>query len=302
MLEDFSIKYGSTHIPDWYECDRTFRMWVLALENGLSNFVKGEPCVLSTHQIEKLILIGFCKDRDSLPNLSKSDVFWLKMFVELKRHREMFGGCNVSKDFPRLHAWIAEQKQLFKLSRSSNQEMMNSSRLNMLIEAQVDFFTGECLPDSVNASEAKGFAKLTSSPIECFPEVNEPTSNFVNNYGWNFQDNYWLKQDVRARFELFKVKHGHSIILATDDAPVYWWFVEKRGKMLLDELNSLHGNQEGPSVMHSSVVILRHVVTERERDGALTDADQVESLKSMFLWLHYCERLMMFKGKPTLLL
>lgn len=54
ILEDFSMKYSSTLLPSWYDCDGAFRMWVAALENGLCSFVKGQPCVLSAKQIEQL--------------------------------------------------------------------------------------------------------------------------------------------------------------------------------------------------------------------------------------------------------
>lgn len=217
VLEDFSIKYSSTLIPDWYECDQAFRMWVGALENGLAEFVKGEPCVLSVRQIEKLILIGFCNDRAGLPNLSKGDVVWLKMFVELKRHRELFGVCHVSSDFPRLHQWLAQQKDLFRLSRMGRKGMMNLSRFKMLMEAGVDFFTGECLPGTANIIEGffKEFDQTTSSPMERFPAQE---SGMQENRGWIFQcDSYWNDHECRAKFEQLKEKSGHSLVLASDD-------------------------------------------------------------------------------------
>lgn len=96
VLEDFSVKYGSTVIPDWFECDRAFRMWVASLEAGMKCFTCGEPCILSTSQIERLILIGFCNDRPDLPNLSRSDVVFLKMLTELKRHKDLFGEAYAS--------------------------------------------------------------------------------------------------------------------------------------------------------------------------------------------------------------
>lgn len=302
VLEDFSIKYGSTHIPDWFECDGTFRMWVSALENGLSNYVKGDPCVLSVQQIEKLILIGFLNDRDGLPNLSKGDVVWLRMFVELKRHRELFGVCSVSSDFPRLHQWIAQQKELFRVTRMGAKGMINSSRFNMLREVGVDFFTGECLPDmsNVNQSERrkdiKEFEQLTSSPVENFPEQGNAKSNQAN-HGWDCQsDNFWKNHDCPTKFEQFKAKHGHSLILASDDENVYWWFVEKRGMSLLSEINALKQNQgSGPNGLFSHSIlqyVQKHAGDVIDFKGEMVQLDQ-----SMFVWLHYCERLMIFKAR-----
>jgi len=300
VLENFSIKYGTTHIPTCYECDRALRMWVSALENGLSNFVKGEPCVLSVRQIEKLILIGFCNDRSELPNLSKSDVVWLKMLAEIKRHQELFGVCSVSSDFPLLHRWVDEQKEMFRHSRMGKKYMMNSSRLRMLMEAGVDFFTGECLPGTADHTQRdfEEFEMLTSSPVDTFPARD----CFTNNHticGWNFQyDNYWNNYDCRARFEQMKAMNGHSLVLASDDSDVYWWFVEKRGKMLLTELNHLEPSSRAfvPNRFHSHS-ILNFMNSQPQLDATGSDEDRIKVDRSMFLWLHYCERLMMFKAR-----
>mmetsp|Transcript_34108 Transcript_34108/g.62806 ORF Transcript_34108/g.62806 Transcript_34108/m.62806 type:complete len:308 (-) Transcript_34108:164-1087(-) len=219
------------------------------------------------------------------------------MFVELKRHRGLFGVCNVSSDFPRLHEWIAEQKELFRHSRMGKKDMMNSSRLKMLIETGVDFFTGECLPGTANLSQRdfKEFELLTSSPAESFPLEGSATSD---NYGWSFQyDNYWINHDCRARFKQLKAKHGHSLILASDDKNVYWWFVEKRGKMLLAELNNLESNQGSGSDGLRSQSILSYITAQRQGDDTGSGGVTFEVDQSMFLWLHYCERLMMFKAR-----
>lgn len=298
VLENFSIKYGTTRIPDWYECDGAFRMWIAALTNGLSNFVKGEPCVLSARQIEKLILIGFFQDRDELPNLSKNDVVFLRMVQELKRHLGLFGDCSVSKDYPILHGWIAEQKELFRLSRMGNKDMMSASRLQMLMEAGVDFFTGECLPgtdDSIQR-DFKEFRTLTSSPAETFPSSRATHNNA--NFGWNFlsYDKYWNEFDCRARFQQMKAKNGHSLVLASD-GDLYWWVVEKRGAMLLHEINYPESSQASESGGLQSHSILNFITAQQEADDAGSDGDEIEVDKSMFLWLHYCERLMIFKGE-----
>eukprot|EP00581_Thalassiosira_minuscula_P011211 CAMPEP_0183722022 /NCGR_PEP_ID=MMETSP0737-20130205/14100_1 /TAXON_ID=385413 /ORGANISM="Thalassiosira miniscula, Strain CCMP1093" /LENGTH=1794 /DNA_ID=CAMNT_0025952109 /DNA_START=293 /DNA_END=5677 /DNA_ORIENTATION=+ len=299
VLEDFSIKYGSTHIPDWYECDRAFRMWVLAVENGLHNFVKGEPCILSSKQIEKLILIGFCNDRDGLPNLSRSDVVWLKMFAELKRHLDLFGDCNVSSDFPYLHQWIAQQKELFRLSRMGNKDMMNPSRLKILTEVGVDFFTGECLPDvpNLSSSVSKEFELLTSSPVERFPEI-ESVSNNQTYYKGDLQyDHYWVNQSCKARLEQLKAKIGHSIILASDDTQLYFWLVEQRGKLLLTELSGQEDNQVLMSNGLHSLSLLKYITVEIQGEETGSVSAALKLGHSMFLWLHYCERLMMFKAR-----
>jgi hypothetical protein len=220
LLEDISIKYSTTHIPDWYECDKALRMWLLALESSFSSLVKGGPCVLSVQQIEKLILIGFCRDRDGLPNLSRGDVVWFKMLQELKTHLELFGVCHVSSDFPRLHKWIAEQKELFLQSRTMvGRDVMNPSRLKMLMEAGIDFFTGECLPGEHDFQE---FDILTASPVETFP-VHERVTN-LNVFSF---DSYWNNHECLEKFEKLKAINGHSLVLASDDEDVYLWFMGK---------------------------------------------------------------------------
>ena len=321
ILEDFSIKYSDTVLPGWYECDEAFRMWVSALENGLSSFARGEPCVLTAQQIEKLILIGFCNDRNGLPDLSRRDVVWLKMFAELKRHQVLFGVCHVSSDFPRLHQWVAEQKELFLLARSGTKSVMSPSRLKMLMDAGVDFFTGECLPTGVlpllarkmpmatNESvltDPKQFQRLTLSPVDTFPPANSIGGSDATNAETNHRlnDNYWNHQDCLARFEQFKVETGRSLILANEDIEVYRWFVEKRGNDLLSEINSNYFSDKGGYESNGlySQSILRYITTQKqdtEDDGmGLNGMETIETVdQSMFLWLHYYERLMIFKGK-----
>ncbi len=87
-----------------------------------------------------LIVIGFCCDLDELPYRSSGDVVFLKMLQELKTHLDLFGGCYVSSDFHHLHKWIVEQKELFLQSRKlAGKDITNSSRLEMLKEAGIDF-------------------------------------------------------------------------------------------------------------------------------------------------------------------
>ena len=382
ILEDFSIKYGTTHIPHWYQCDPVFLRWVSALENGLSSFVKGEPCVLSVHQIERLILIGFFNDRDALPNLSKGDVVWLKMLLEFKRHRALFG-VDVSKGFPRLHDWVSEHKRMFRLSRMGKRDMMKPSRLKLLMEAGVDFFTGDCIPntDPLSHAELEEFELLTLSPTECFPikvattpaavdaasattsvmvdaasatteatmeaasatasaivdsalagisvtldtvmattstnmeTTSATTSSAVDaasvptqlpwtqprrhstNRGLSLgDDSYWINKGCQAKFEELKAKNGSSLILATDDEDVYWWLVEKRGKILRSKLDHESNKVSGPK-RPCSLSILRYITDQKGGDDTELDRDVIEASQSMVLWSHYCERLMMYKGK-----
>ena len=222
LLEEISIKYGSSHIPDWYACDQALRMWVMALETSVASLVKGGPCVLSVQQIEKLILIGFCRDREGLPNLSRGDLIWLKMLQEFKSHVELFGASYITDDFPHLYAWIAEQKQLFLQSRKmvgkDPTNALKASRLFQLKEAGVDFFTGECLPGEIG--ETQEFDRLTAAPVESFP-LHERRANVVT---FAF-DNYWNGRQCLEKFEKFKALHGHSLLLASDDEDLYVWFM-----------------------------------------------------------------------------
>lgn len=289
LLEEISIKYGSSHIPDWYECDKALRMWVMALETSVASLVKGGQCVLSVQQIEKLILIGFCRDRDGLPNLSMGDVVWLKMLQEFKTHIELFGVCYVSSDFPRLHAWIVEQKQLFLQSRmmvgKDPTNALKASRLFQLKEAGVDFFTGECLPGEYDSQE---FDRLTSSPVDTFP-VQERRTN-LNTCSF---DNYWNGQQCLDKFEKFRSGSGHSLLLASDDEDLYMWLMEKRGKALLSEIDCLSQGKGSTGLYSHSV--LQYITTTVNDDGS--KADKLEFDRSIFLWLHYYERLLIFKAR-----
>lgn len=97
-LEAFSINHGSTHVPDYFHyVDADTRAWISDMHEELRCFVKGEHCELSVHQIEQLILIGFCTDRRDLPNLTRSDVIWLKRLRELKQYQLMIGDCHVTQ-------------------------------------------------------------------------------------------------------------------------------------------------------------------------------------------------------------
>jgi hypothetical protein len=84
-LQSFSVQYGTTLIPDDYECNPSFRQWIADIQSSLLHFIKGDPCELSIRQIELLVLIGFAADREKLPNLTRSDILWLRKLAELKR-------------------------------------------------------------------------------------------------------------------------------------------------------------------------------------------------------------------------
>jgi hypothetical protein len=96
-VQGFSVSYGSTQIPEYHHCSPATRTWIADTHKDLLRFTRGQHCELSIHQIEKLILIGFCKDRSDLPNLTRSDVIWLKRFRELKQYQLLFGDCHVSE-------------------------------------------------------------------------------------------------------------------------------------------------------------------------------------------------------------
>ncbi|KAL7520399.1 hypothetical protein ACHAWX_005126 [Stephanocyclus meneghinianus] len=96
-VQSFSVIYGSTQIPEYHYCSPATRMWIADTHKDLLRFTRGQHCELSIHQIEMLILIGFCRDRSDLPNLTRSDVIWLKRFRELKQYQLLFGDCHVSE-------------------------------------------------------------------------------------------------------------------------------------------------------------------------------------------------------------
>jgi hypothetical protein len=90
-----------------------------------------------------------------------------------------------------------------------------------------------------------------------------------------------------------------NFILALNSSSSFSWiccimFVsEKRGKILLSEIDCF---SQGKStyVLHSHS-ILQYITTTMSDDGSNGDANEVD--QSMFLWLHYYERLLIFKGK-----
>ena len=78
--------------------------------------------------------------------------------------------------------------------------------------------------------------------------------------------------------------------------------MERRGHALLSGINSFELGQGFESNGLFSHSILRYVEAEkRVSDGEDSKNEPVEVDQSMFLWLHYCERLMMFKGEVFLL-
>jgi hypothetical protein len=171
---------------------------------------------------------------------------------------------------------------------------MNASRLQMLMGTGVDFFTGECLPGSTDdvLSDLNVFKLSTSSPLESFPD-NSSISAKLKSRGLNSQwDNFWKNQDHYAKLNRFQIRHGHSLVLASDDIDLYWWFIEKRGKMLLLELNGGMLKESNASTGFHSQSIIRYITVHRQEGTNVTVHDQ-----SMFQWLHYCDRLMIFKAR-----
>lgn len=97
-LQAFSITQGTTIVPEYFHyIGADTRAWISDVHDELRAFTKGEHCELSIQQIEQLILIGFCIDRSDLPNLTRSDVVWLKRFRELKQYQLVIGDCHVTE-------------------------------------------------------------------------------------------------------------------------------------------------------------------------------------------------------------
>jgi hypothetical protein len=69
---------------------------------------------------------------------------------------------------------------------------------------------------------------------------------------------------------------------------------EKRGKALLSEIDNLN-NGKGSNVLHYSHSVIQYISTTSSNDGS--KAEKVEVDRSMFLWLHYYERLLIFKAR-----
>lgn len=67
----------------------------------------------------------------------------------------------------------------------------------------------------------------------------------------------------------------------------HFFLPEKRGKILLSEIDS-------GLFSHS---VLQYITTTVNDDGSKVEAVEVD--RSMFLWLHYYERLLIFKGRTT---
>lgn len=78
---------------------------------------------------------------------------------------------------------------------------------------------------------------------------------------------------------------------------------EKRGKALLSEIDNLN-KDKGSNVLLYSHSVIQYISTTSSNDGSKTTssndgskAEKVEVDRSMFLWLHYYERLLIFKAR-----
>ena len=164
----------------------------------------------------------------------------------------------------------------------------------MLFEAGLDFFTGECVPSK--AEDLVEFQRFVAAPAETFPG----SSDHLKISRLDGNDNYWREHGTQEKFIRFREVFGHSLVLASDDTDVYWWFVEKRGLLLLSEMKQLRTEPSSEAELRSNS-ILRYLVSEMKAAGpdAVPGGDAVSLDHSMFVWLHYCERLMLFKGEPN---
>ena len=171
---------------------------------------------------------------------------------------------------------------------------MHRSRLKMLFESGLDFFTGECVPSK--AEDLVEFQRLVAAPAETFPG----SSDRIAMPPLDGNDDYWREHGSQEKFVRFKEVFGHSLVLASDDTDIYWWFVEKRGLLLLSEMQQLRSEPSSEAELRSNS-ILRYLVSEVNAAGpdVVPGGDAISLDHSMFVWLHYCERLMLFKGEPN---
>jgi hypothetical protein len=92
---------------------------------------------------------------------------------------------------------------------------------------------------------------------------------------------------------------GMHLILASNSSSFFSlirciiFLSEKRGKILLSEIDYFSQGKKS-NVLHSHS-ILQYVTTTMNDDGSNSEANEVD--RSMFLWLHYYERLLIFKGE-----
>jgi len=270
-LEKFSIKFGTTKVPPNAEVDCDLSAWTNEMHRTLSNFAKGDLCELSFQQIEKLILIGFCTDRADLPNLSRSDVIWLKRFFELRRYKDLFGDCHVTSDFPGLVEWIQQQKKLFKMKLGGEHDFMKNSRFNLLIRSGVDLYIENFSSSPIIVENLNNIETWLSSPnILEFPETTRASG-----------DEYERKS--LAHFASVKKKLGHCLVLPYDDEEVYWWIVHKRWQSIQRQANN------GIRKQQSFHVFSYITGNDLSSDEGIN--------QSSLLWSCYCERLMLFEAR-----
>lgn len=158
------------------------------------------------------------------------------------------------------------------------QELMKNGRLSMLIDAGIDFFTGECCPHPVTQDVLNEFESLVALPTESHFQVGS-----IN--GGRDDLNHHEKR-YKAMFKDMKLQFGHCLILASDNEDLYWWFMEKR-----TQLAKFHATQKGHSNhLHSFLSCITG-------DGSKNEIEDFRTNQPLFQWLIYCERLLMFKGQ-----
>lgn len=229
------------------------------------------------------------------------------IFSSPRRYQHMFGDCQVSQDFPLLHQWVAEQKNLFKLVRMGKEGLMQHWRLVLLLDAGVDFFAGDCCPNAVTLDELKEFAFLASTS--------------PNSWRFDRSDDLSNQCEIIAKFEKMKRSNGHSLVLATDSRDVYSWFFERyvdlvlrdrnlsifthcifhsrfvhprRSQLMERYIDQLVANPEGANC---SFLLSLLSYFDDEGTGGLAGEDGFKTIQEMITWLNYCERLAVFKGE-----
>ncbi|KAL3794050.1 hypothetical protein HJC23_008938 [Cyclotella cryptica] len=276
-LQTFSISHGSTEVPEYCDISSDFRAWITEIHNSLLTFSQCGQSDLSVQQIEKLILIGFCTDRDDLPNLNRSDVIWLKNFFVLSRYQLIFGDCHVTEDFPHLFHWVNEQKRLYELFRVGKRELMKVDRLTMLVNIGLDFFVGDSLTQ-ITQHQLNGFENLNSTP-----------SYFSSSEG-SVVPGDGHQNGVVASFENLKVSNGHSLLLADENPHEYQWFITMRSALIDYYALKL---QTVPECYANHHFVLSHII---DRDGPIPSDKPFKTKEAFVLWGKYCERFLMFKA------
>ncbi len=169
--------------------------------------------------------------------------------------------------------FLISVEDIFKMKMVGKHEFMKNSRFDMLIEAGVDFYAGDCSssPNNVaNLNEVE--ALLSSSNTLKFPENTHSTGDECERKSF-------------THFSAVREKLGHSLVLPYDDETSYWWIVDKRWQSIQHHANS--GMKQQPLSIFTYITGNDLCCDERENQSSL-------------LWTWYCERLMIFKGETSL--